>query len=183
MYSIRYHKDMTAPSFLEAARRAAGLTQAALAARSGTSRPTLSAYENGRKSPTLDTAERILAAAGFVLAAEPAIEFREVVGDRGRTIWVPARLPRLPLDRALATVELPLHLNWSDRGRFYDLRQRRQRARVYELVLREGGPSDVRAYIDGALLVDLWDDLVLPTPVRQAWESVAAGRDPAGMAS
>jgi len=25
------------------------------------------------------------------------------------------------------------------------------------------------AYIDGALLVDLWDDLVLPRAVRSAW--------------
>ncbi|MBM7519683.1 hypothetical protein [Nocardioides nitrophenolicus] len=85
---------------------------------------------------------------------------------------MPTRLPRLPLEQAVATVELPLHLNWSDRGRRYDLRNRRQRARVYELVLREGGPDDVLAYVDGALLVDLWDELVLSATVRQAWESV-----------
>ncbi|WP_204839215.1 helix-turn-helix transcriptional regulator [Nocardioides nitrophenolicus] len=40
---------MAAHTLFETARRAAGLTQAALATRSGTSRPTLSAYENGRK--------------------------------------------------------------------------------------------------------------------------------------
>lgn len=28
------------------------------------------------------------------------------------------------------------------------------------------GPS---AYVDGALLVDLWDELVLPRAVRSAW--------------
>ncbi|WP_436699134.1 helix-turn-helix transcriptional regulator [Nocardioides sp. BYT-33-1] len=167
---------MAAHTLFETARRAAGLTQAALAARSGTSRPTLSAYENGRKSPSLDTAERILAAAGFELAAVPAVEFREVAGERGRPVSVPTRLPRLPVEQAVATVELPLHLNWSDRGRCYDLRKRRQRARVYELVLREGGPADVLAYVDGVLLVDLWDELVLPATVRQAWESVVTGQ-------
>ena len=38
---------------IEVARRASGLTQAELAARSGTSQATMSAYERGLKSPTL----------------------------------------------------------------------------------------------------------------------------------
>jgi len=172
VYLIGYCGLMVERSILEQARIEAGLSQAALAARALTSRPTLSAYENGKKSPSLETARRILAAAGFALTITPTIEFREVAGSRGRPIAVPTRLPRLPLGHALATVELPIQLNWSDRGRRYDLRQRRQRARVYELVLREGGPGDVLAYIDGALLVDLWDDLVLPAAVRDAWRPV-----------
>lgn len=45
----------------------AGLSQAELAHRSGTSRPTLSAYEHGRKSPTMATAARLLANAGYEL--------------------------------------------------------------------------------------------------------------------
>lgn len=160
---------------LEQARRSAGLTQAALAELAGTSRPTLSAYEHGRKSPTLDTAERIVREAGFTLAIAPKIEFRDVGVERGRPIPVPGALPRLPIGNAFATVVLPLHLNWFDRGRHYDMRDRRQRARVYELVLREGGPDDVRAYVDGALLVDLWDELVLPAAIRTAWHGVVAG--------
>jgi hypothetical protein len=40
------------------------------------------------------------------------------------------------------------------------------------MVLREGGPEDVLGYIDGVLLVDLWDDLVLPRDVRAAWAAV-----------
>jgi transcriptional regulator with XRE-family HTH domain len=160
---------------LEQGRRAAGLSQAALAAAAGTSRPTLSAYEHGRKSPTLQTAARILAAAGFELTFEPRVEFREAAMDRGRPILVPTVLPRLPAERALAVVELPLHLNWSDRGRRFDLRDRRQRARVYEIVLREGGPDDVVSYLDGVLLVDLWDELVLPRATRAAWQGVVTG--------
>jgi hypothetical protein len=33
---------------------------------------------------------------------------------------------------------------------------------VYEIVLQEGRPADILTHIDGALLVDLWDDLILP---------------------
>ncbi|HET6562212.1 MAG TPA: helix-turn-helix transcriptional regulator [Marmoricola sp.] len=161
-------------NLLEQARAAAGLSQAALAERAGTSRPRLSSYEHGRKSPTLATAARIVGEAGFELALSPRIEFRELAVERGRPIRVPNLLPRLPLDRAFATVELPLHLNWSDRGRLFSLHDRRQRARVYELVLREGGPDDVLAYVDGALLVDLWDDLVLPVKVRATWAGAVA---------
>lgn len=171
---------MAGQSILEQARLEAGLSQAALAALAGTSRPTLSAYENGRKSPSLATAQRILAAAGAELTTTPTVEFHQVALDRGRPILVPTRLPRLPVDQALAVVELPLHLNWSDRGRRYDLRNRRQRARVYELVLREGGPADVLTYIDGVLLIDLWEDLVLPATVRASWEPLVTGNGSSG---
>jgi hypothetical protein len=115
------------------------------------------------------TAARILAAAGFTLDAIPAISFREHPTSRGRSVLVPSHLPRLPPDRALATVTLSLHLRWSDTTRTFDLSDRRDRARVYEIVLREGTEDDLLAYIDGVLLVDLWDDLVLPRDVRSAW--------------
>ena len=69
----------------------------------------------------------------------------------------------------MATVTLPLHLNWSEPGRAFNMTERRQRARVYEMVLREGTPGDVLTYIDGLLLLDLWNDLVLPRRVREAW--------------
>jgi hypothetical protein len=71
--------------------------------------------------------------------------------------------------QALAAVQLPLTLNWSQPGRVFRLSDRSDRARVYELVLREGSDDDVLAYVDGALLVDLWDELVLPRAVRAAW--------------
>ena len=52
----------------------------------------------------------------------------------------------------------------------YRLAERGDRARVYEIVLREGGEDDVLRYIDGTLLVDLWGELVLPRAVRAAWQ-------------
>lgn len=171
---------MGSGNVLEAAREAVCLSQAALALRAGSSRPTLSAYENDRKSPT--PVERVVAAAGGELAITPRIEFREVATDRGRSVQVSNVLPRLPIHQALATVELPLHLNWSERGRRYHVRDRRQRARVDEIVLREGGPQDVLDHIDGALLVDIRDDLVLPVMGGAAWQPVVTG-DSVGQAA
>jgi transcriptional regulator with XRE-family HTH domain len=160
---------MNAAELLEQARASSGLTQEELARRAGTSRPTLSAYEHGRKSPTVATFARLLSAAGWELAALPQVSFTQRPSTRGRPTWVPDRLPRLDVAHALTVVELPLHLNWSAPGRAFDLRSRADRARVYEIVLQEGRPADILAYVDGALLVDLWDDLVLPRAVRSAW--------------
>jgi transcriptional regulator with XRE-family HTH domain len=58
-------------SELRSARRAAGLTQADLARRAGTSQATLSAYENGHKNPSLATLDRLLAASGARIAVAP----------------------------------------------------------------------------------------------------------------
>jgi transcriptional regulator with XRE-family HTH domain len=160
---------MGGAGLLQRVRRAAGLSQDELARRAGTSRTAVSAYEHGRKSPSLDTVQRLLAGAGYELDARPRVEFVAVAGARGRRVSVPNRLPQLPLERALAVVELPLRLNWSQPGRVFRLSDRGDRARVYETVLREGGPQDLLDYVDGALLVDLWSELVLPRVVRAAW--------------
>lgn len=53
---------------LRALRVAAGLTLRDLAARAGTSHSTLVAYEQGRKVPRADTRDRLVRAAGFVVA-------------------------------------------------------------------------------------------------------------------
>ncbi len=99
---------------------------------------------------------------------------------------MPNRLPQLPPERALAVVELPLRLNWSQSGRVFGLSDRGDRARVYEIVLREGGSQDVLTYVDGALLVDLWSELVLPRDLRAAWspliDQVLAGSGATGAA-
>lgn len=157
-------------SLLSEARELAGLSKAKLAERAGTSRPTLSAYEHGRVSPTLDTAARILAAAGHRLTATPVLDWQEVEISGGRTAAVPDRLPDLPTRDAVRRFEMPLHLEWSRPGRKVDLADRRQRARAYEAVLREGRPVDIESIVDGALLVDLWTDLVIPRQLRTAWQ-------------
>lgn len=62
---------MNAAAQLHEARRRAGLTQAELASRVGTSQATLSAYENGHKQPSVETLSRLLAATGSRLVVEP----------------------------------------------------------------------------------------------------------------
>lgn len=162
---------MNGGALLVRARKESGLSQEEVARRAHTSRPTLSAYEHGRKSPTMETAQRVLDSLGFELVAQPKLEFVGHPSSRG-PIPVPSALPRLAPREALAAVRLPLHLNWSDLERTYHLADRRQRARVYEIVLREGGPDDIATYIDGLLLVDLWEELVLPRQIRAAWEGL-----------
>ena len=63
---------MDAGDAIKRARLHAGLTQHALAARAGTSQATISAYESGRKSPSVETLDRLLAATGARLAVVPA---------------------------------------------------------------------------------------------------------------
>lgn len=93
-----------------------------------------------------------------------------------RTSRAAAQTPAIPddldssaVEKATGIVELPLHIRWSGPPRRYDMADRRDRARVYEQVLREGTEDDVRRYIVVNDLIDLWDDLVLPRAVSQAW--------------
>jgi transcriptional regulator with XRE-family HTH domain len=157
---------------LERVRQEAGLSQEELATRAGTSRTTLSAYERGRKSPTLATVSRLLETAGYELTAERHVTFTEHPLRRGRPIFVADRLWRLPIDEAFAHVTLPLSVNWSIPGHVFRLSDRRQRARCYETVLREGMPAEILRFVDGALLVDAWPDLAIPREVREAWQPV-----------
>ena len=66
---------MDAALTLRRTRRRSGLSLRALAERAGTSHSTLSAYESGRKVPTVETLDRIVRAAGFELGVEltPAV--------------------------------------------------------------------------------------------------------------
>lgn len=58
---------MDAAAIIKQARARAGATQAQLARASGTSQPTLAAYESGAKSPSVRTLDRIVRAAGTSL--------------------------------------------------------------------------------------------------------------------
>ncbi len=58
---------MDAGELISDARGSAGLSQAALASRAGTSQQTIANYEHGRKQPGAATLERILRVCGFEL--------------------------------------------------------------------------------------------------------------------
>jgi transcriptional regulator with XRE-family HTH domain len=63
---------MVAADLIARARAQAGISQRALAERAGTSQATISAYESGRKDPSVETLGRLLAAMGARLTVEPA---------------------------------------------------------------------------------------------------------------
>lgn len=78
-----YTERMRMTEAIRAARTRSRLSLRALAAKAGTSHATLAAYEAGRVAPSVDTAERIVRAAGFELQPELV---RRIRGDE--------RLPR-----------------------------------------------------------------------------------------
>ncbi|MGB5755720.1 MAG: helix-turn-helix transcriptional regulator [Acidimicrobiales bacterium] len=61
-----------AAELIREARLAAGLTMAELAVRAGTSKPTVSRYENGLVDPRVETLERLLHACGRELRTQIA---------------------------------------------------------------------------------------------------------------
>jgi len=61
-----------ASGLIRLARDKAGLTQAELAERARMSQQAVSAYETGRKEPTLPTLQRLVAAAGFEMRIQLA---------------------------------------------------------------------------------------------------------------
>lgn len=60
-----------AAELIREARQAAGLTMAELAERAGSSKPTISRYENGLVDPGVETLNRLLHACGRELRAHP----------------------------------------------------------------------------------------------------------------
>jgi len=99
---------MDAATTLRRARHRAGLSLRALAARADTSHSTLSAYETGRKVPTVETFARIVRAAGYDLELEllPAIGGIDRAA-RGRELVDVLELAELFPARASATLEVP----------------------------------------------------------------------------
>jgi hypothetical protein len=89
------------------------------------------------------------------------------LGPASRPVAVPEDMDSGP--KAAGVVSLPLNVAWSGSPRRYDLDVRSDRARVYEQVLREGTERDVAFFVEVDWLIELWDELVLPEPVREAW--------------
>lgn len=175
---IRHHGGMRSssstpdvPRLIQVARKRAGLTQRQLADVAGTSQAAVARYERGVVVPDVRTLARLVEGCGFRLV----LDMSEPSGRTGRESAV-RRPPAIPddlddpsIEKASGVVELPLHVQWSGRRR-YDLSDPADRARVYELVLREGDEDDVRRFVRVDALVELWDDLMLPTHVRDGWQ-------------
>ena len=163
---------MTFAEVLRSIRHAAGLTQAELGARARVARPNVAAYEAGRREPLFESAMGLLGAAGAEVNIEPPLVWSWT--DGLRPCAVPSRLWRLAPEVALRRFEPGLALWWSGPPRTFDLSERAERCRLYEIVLREGRPADIEGVVDGVLLCEAWPDLVLPRGHAAAWAPLIA---------
>jgi transcriptional regulator with XRE-family HTH domain len=99
---------MDAGRTLRRVRRRAGLSLRALATRAETSHSTLAAYEAGRKTPTVDTLDRIVRAAGFELGVELTPNVGGADPDaRGRELVAVLELAEQFPGRHAAALEFP----------------------------------------------------------------------------
>ncbi|GEP39604.1 hypothetical protein NPS01_32670 [Nocardioides psychrotolerans] len=165
---------MERPTIIEIARKARGWTQRDLAGAAGTSQATVSAYERREKSPSLAVMERLIGAAGYSLRLDVTVDFIPISFD-GHTIYqIPNRLWRVEPRLSFSKVTFPDWPTSRESGGFimrnWDLAVREERRRVYGYLLRESVPVWIYRWVDGALLVDLWDELDLPKQLRAAWQ-------------
>jgi transcriptional regulator with XRE-family HTH domain len=85
------------------ARRSAGLTQTAMARRSGEPQPVISAYERGRRQPSAAALHRLVEASGYRLIIVPApraaLDLRRAAAELADALELTAVLPtrRRPL--------------------------------------------------------------------------------------
>jgi hypothetical protein len=85
------------------------------------------------------------------------------------------RLPRSLNDLngpARGSVQLPLHVAWSGQTAF-DLDRPKPCMHMYRIVLAEGQPDDVTAYLNRDLLISQWPVLrtLISRTVQRVWES------------
>jgi transcriptional regulator with XRE-family HTH domain len=147
------------------------MSQRELARAGETSQAAVARYETGRVLPDLRTLDRLLGACGQRLTVD-AVPTRRMGRESATTrpVAIPDDIADADESKAGGVVKLPPHIRWSGPPRSYDLDKRRDRARVYEQVLREGTEDDVRHFVRVDELVDIWDELVLPDHVRAAWD-------------
>jgi transcriptional regulator with XRE-family HTH domain len=93
--------EQLAGVLLVSARARLGLSQSEFAARIGVAQPTLSAYESGRRQPTLPMLLRLLRRAGFELRTELTMEeqrpgWEDLIDDADRAWLQRLGAPGLP---------------------------------------------------------------------------------------
>lgn len=102
---------MRAATVLRRARTESGLTLRSLAQRAGTSHSTISAYETGTKTPSVETLNRIVRAAGFELDVQLARRITVAPDgptDRGRELEAVLELASHFPARHAPTLDAPI---------------------------------------------------------------------------
>lgn len=156
-------------TIIELARRGAGLTQADLARRAGTTQSAVSMYERRRKVPMLDVAERLVQAAGADLGMVTTVRWEAELLAPLAGFYYPSRLWRVEVPGCFDTVRMADYVGGTDQDE-WNLRDRADRKRLYENLLIKGDVDMIMRWVDGALLVDLWEELELPAKIRVAWQ-------------
>ena len=186
------HRRVESMTVIEAARRAAGLSQRRLAQIAGTRQSSVSEYESRRKSPTLEVVERLLDAADAELVVRPMVFFDYREDPEVGLFAVPDRLWSVPLPDCFAPVQVLRQLFHLDDHRVWDLSDPTDRIAYYELALVHGPDHMLLDSVDGLLLIQAWPHMQLPEVVREAWQpaiDAACGsqdrppRDPGGFSA
>ena len=177
---------------IEVARRAAGLSQRRLAEIARTQQSSVSEYESGRKSPTLEVVERLLDAADAELAVKPVVFFDYRKDPEIGSFAVPDRLWSVPIPDCFARVQVLKYIFHTDDNQIWDLSDATHRIAYYELVLVHGLYDMLLDSVDGVLLLQAWPHMNLPDVVRGAWQPVIDAatasqdkppRDPGGLSA
>lgn len=82
-------KETASRHLIHMARIRAGMSQVELARAAKTSQPAVSAYESGKRSPSVETLMRLLAAAGFELRMQLATPDTHDVSRRAAEKMIP----------------------------------------------------------------------------------------------
>ena len=143
------------------ARRASRLSQAELARRGGTSQATISAYERGLKSPSLNVAARLLGVMGCELMLHVRIDFEQYHPEGIEPFWAPNLLWRVQTPDCFDTLHIPDLVQHTAQDE-WNLKDRTDRRRAYEILILQGLPQHMIRWLDGALLVDLWESSTCP---------------------
>lgn len=92
------------------------------------------------------------------------------VGPASRPVAIPDDFDTATDEKAYGVIRLPNRIRWSGPDLTFDLGDKADLLRVYELVLVEGTTEDVRRYVRIDVLCSVWDQIHLPVYVRDAWQ-------------
>lgn len=81
---------------------------------------------------------------------------------------MPIALWRVPTPSCFATLQIPDLIRSTEQNE-WNLADPTDRRPGYEILVVHGLPQQMIRWLDGGFLVDLWNDLDLPEPIRRAW--------------
>ena len=151
------------------ARERTGLTQAEVAERTGIARPNIAAYEAGRREPQgLDDRA---SSGGSRIQAERRATHRMDMDEHTPPLLGAIQPVAAPDPRSAPHHHhLDPHLVERTSPDVRPLRPEPTSEGVRDRAPRRRTPDDIESIVDGLLLTESFDELVLPRPLRAAWQ-------------